>query len=311
MTLFCQAIKREAIVINLDPANEKTNYECAIDVRELINIDFPMDELNLGPNGGLMYCMEYIEKNFDWLEEKLKKYKGKYLLFDMPGQIELYTHHHSTPKILAKLQKAGHRLTAVNLVDSHYCTVPSLFISVLLTSLSTMIHLEMPHINILSKVDLLPKYGKLAFNLEFYTDVLDLDYLLQFLEDEQRGDLDHDLQKVDDDEDDGPVKLDDDNDEKAEINNQEPQGEMEKKFHKLNKSICELVNDYSLVAFIPLNVMDKDNMEYVLRTIDKSNGYVYGGLTSGNEMIFTVADSDAFSHAKVDDIQEKYFDPIG
>jgi len=38
---------------------------------------------------------------------------------------------------------------------------------------------EQPHVNILSKVDLIEKYAKLPFNLDFFTDVLDLSYLLQ------------------------------------------------------------------------------------------------------------------------------------
>lgn len=29
------------------------------DVRELISLDDVMEELGLGPNGGLVYCMEY------------------------------------------------------------------------------------------------------------------------------------------------------------------------------------------------------------------------------------------------------------
>ena len=28
-------------------------------------------EMNLGPNGGLVYCMDYLEKNMDWLQEAL------------------------------------------------------------------------------------------------------------------------------------------------------------------------------------------------------------------------------------------------
>ena len=32
---------------------------------------FVMDELKLGPNGGLVYCMEYLVDNIDWLEETL------------------------------------------------------------------------------------------------------------------------------------------------------------------------------------------------------------------------------------------------
>lgn len=40
---------------------------------------------------------------------------------------------------------------------------------------------EMPHINVLSKADLIEKHGKLHFNLDFYTDVLDLEELVGLL----------------------------------------------------------------------------------------------------------------------------------
>ena len=39
--------------------------------------------------------------------------------------------------------------------------------------------MEQPHVNVLSKVDLIEKYSKLPFNLDFFTEVLDLSYLLQ------------------------------------------------------------------------------------------------------------------------------------
>ena len=49
------------------------------------------------------------------------------------------------------------RLTAVHLVDSHLCSDPNKYLSALLLSLSTMLHLELPHINVLSKMDLLER----------------------------------------------------------------------------------------------------------------------------------------------------------
>ena len=39
-----------------------------------------------------------------------------------------------------------------------------------------MLHLELPHINLLSKIDLIEQYGKLRFNLEFYTEVRNQSY---------------------------------------------------------------------------------------------------------------------------------------
>ena len=43
------------------------------------------------------------------------------------------------------------------------------------------LQLALPHINVLSKMDLLEKYGKLPFNIDYYTEVLDLNYLVQEL----------------------------------------------------------------------------------------------------------------------------------
>ena len=98
-------------------------------------------------------------------------------------QVELYTHHNSVRNIIHQLQTADdHRLVAVHLVDSHYCSDPGKFIAVLLTSLATMLQMELPHVNVLSKADLMEKHGKLNFGVDFYTEVLDLSYLLDHLQ---------------------------------------------------------------------------------------------------------------------------------
>jgi hypothetical protein len=55
------------------------------------------------------------------------------------------------------------------LIDSYYCSVPSTYISAVLLSLSTMLHLELPHINVLSKIDLVEKYGKLGTTTRRHT----------------------------------------------------------------------------------------------------------------------------------------------
>ena len=59
------------------------------------------------------------------------------------------------------------QLTAVHLVDAHLCSDPGKYVSALLLTLSTMLHLELPHINVLSKIDLIESYGKLGVALFF------------------------------------------------------------------------------------------------------------------------------------------------
>ncbi|TFY55457.1 hypothetical protein EVG20_g9310 [Dentipellis fragilis] len=172
------ALNRPISIVNLDPANDNIPYPCAIDISQLITLQDVMREHGLGPNGGMLYCMEYLEANYDWLEDRLKELgKDAYVLFDLPGQVEISTNHDSLKHIVSRLQKSGWRLAAVHLCDAHYVTDASKYISLLLLSLRAMLHLELPHINVLSKVDLISQYGDLDFNLDFYTEVQDLSHL--------------------------------------------------------------------------------------------------------------------------------------
>uniref|UniRef100_G3MRC4 GPN-loop GTPase 2 n=1 Tax=Amblyomma maculatum TaxID=34609 RepID=G3MRC4_AMBMU len=235
MRELCTAIGRRVAVVNLDPANDLLPYEAAVNISDLIELRDVMDSLKLGPNGGLVYCMEYLETNLAWLCGQLAKVRGCYLFIDCPGQVELYTHHSSVRNIVSQLQALGYRLSATHLVDSHYCSDPGKFISVLLTSLSTMMHMELPHINVLSKVDLVEKYGKLHFGLDFYTEVMDLSFL-------------------------------------ADVLSEDP---FLKKYKKLNEALAGVIEDYSLVSFLPLNVQEKESMWSVLKACDRSNGYIF------------------------------------
>ncbi len=56
-----------------------------------------MEEHNLGPNGGLVFCMESLLVNFDWLEEKLIELDTHYIIFDCPGQVlqVSFQHHYN------------------------------------------------------------------------------------------------------------------------------------------------------------------------------------------------------------------------
>lgn len=66
---FCNGIithlhtaKRTGHLVNLDPAanQDAFEYDPAIDIRDLISLDDVMEHLGYGPNGGLVYCFEYV-----------------------------------------------------------------------------------------------------------------------------------------------------------------------------------------------------------------------------------------------------------
>ncbi|KAH7922556.1 hypothetical protein BV22DRAFT_986729, partial [Leucogyrophana mollusca] len=76
-------------------------YPCAIDIAALITLQDAMDAHGLGPNGGTLYCTEYLEANFDWLEAHLADLGADaYVLFDIPRQVELSTNHESLKHIV-------------------------------------------------------------------------------------------------------------------------------------------------------------------------------------------------------------------
>jgi GTPase SAR1 family protein len=104
------AIGRKCSVVNLDPANDHTNYACVLDVRDLVKLEEIMEDDELGPNGGILYAMEELEHNIDWLEKALSNLGEDYVIFDCPGQVELFTHHSSLRNIFFRIQKLGYRV---------------------------------------------------------------------------------------------------------------------------------------------------------------------------------------------------------
>jgi GPN-loop GTPase len=89
------------------------------------------------------------------LQARIKPHMNaqEYFLFDCPGQAELHMCHESFRSISDAMTRDWHlSLAAVQLVDSHLCTSPHKLLSALLMCLTSMLHLELPHVNVLSKV---------------------------------------------------------------------------------------------------------------------------------------------------------------
>lgn len=254
---------RNAFIINLDPANDCLPYKPAIDSTSFTNVNDVMRESKLGPNGAMIRCMEILDESHEWLQDniidilttELKKSEQStdenkdqnksesqhrfrpYFLFDCPGQSELYTHHDAMRNIVKKLMKRNDffdlRLTCVNLCDAYHASDLGKYIGLVMNSLCTMLNIELPHVNILSKVDKLESYGKTRFNLDFYCEVLDLKYLLET----------------------------------------ELETPFYAKYRALSKAIIDVIDDYSLVTFVPLNIQQAEDIHQVLQLIDKANGY--------------------------------------
>ena len=61
MYQFLSALGRKCSVVNLDPANETTNYPCALDIRDFVRVEEVMEREGLGPNGGVLWSLEEVE----------------------------------------------------------------------------------------------------------------------------------------------------------------------------------------------------------------------------------------------------------
>lgn len=170
---FKVALRRTARVVNLDPAAETFAYDCYVDVRELISVDDVMEELDYGPNGGLVYAMEYVADNMEWLEDQIgDALDDDYYIFDCPGQIELYSHLTVMRQIVDMLQNQDFRVAGVYCIDVSFVEDSAKFISGALSALTAMVNLELPHINVLTKCDLLPPDRDVEAFIEGDTDAL-------------------------------------------------------------------------------------------------------------------------------------------
>ncbi len=259
MQHYYQLRGRPCAVVNLDPANHDPPYECSVSVEELISLEEAQRELKLGPNGAMVYCMEYVAKNLDWLHERVEPLvkEGKFLLFDLPGQVELFNVNDALKDILREMTSAKWdlRVCTTHLVDSHLCADPGKYVAALMLSLSSMLHLETPHVNILSKVDLMDKYGDLDFNLEYYTDVQDLQYVADRITEGKLGPAGS-----------GPSSV-----------STPGAALLRKKYGKLTRGLCELIEDFSLVNFATLSIEDEQSVANVVALTDKCVGYIGGG----------------------------------
>lgn len=228
-------LKRKCYVVNLDPAAEHFDYPVEHDIRELIHLDDVMqdEELKFGPNGGLIFCMEYFAKNMDWLKEAVVPdiEDETYYLFDCPGQIELYTHLPVMKTLVENLQDWDFRICGVFLVDSQFLGEPSKFISGTLSSLSCMINLEITHISVMTKIDLLSKASKKQLQRV-------LDPEMQSLIIAEMCETYHD-----------------------------------KKYQKLTETLCQIIDDYSMVRFLPLDRSAEESINIILQHIDMALQY--------------------------------------
>lgn len=257
MLEHCESIGRSAHLINLDPAAENFAYEPSKDIRDLISVDDVMEELQFGPNGGLIFALEYMLENPEWLEEELGDYSDEFLIIDCPGQIEIYSHFDIMPRIMRTFQQKDYRVCAVYLMESQWLDDPSKFFAGVINATAAMLQLGVPHLNLISKMDMcidkfLPKPrdelspAELEEEEERICDVLEETNPLHpyFFPD--------------------PWVLE---------RSLESSFHSKPQFKALNRTLIQLIEEFDMVNFIPLNIKSESSLAAILSHIDNATQY--------------------------------------
>ncbi|VVB94750.1 GPN-loop GTPase [uncultured archaeon] len=143
----------DAITVNLDPGIENAPYVPDVDIREWIKLRDIMKEHGVGPNGAQIIAADMLALNINEMKEIIESFETEYVIFDTPGQMELFVLRQSG-KYLIDAFGADNSIIGF-LYDPIISRNPSGFISLMLQAASVQVRFNVPFINILTKSDLL------------------------------------------------------------------------------------------------------------------------------------------------------------
>ena len=166
-----------------------------------------------------------------------------------------------------------------------------------------MLNLELPAINVLSKIDLMTKYGEVDFDLDYYTELPEITQMLFCVD---RLDLEriylmirkNRARTAQGEEIDEPSSSNDEpNDSENNTNTDymcdeeifvnRPKDQFQKQYRKyvlmtsnlliilyrLYWGLCELIDDFGLLSYLPLDIQSTTSIEKIVNVADKANGF--------------------------------------
>lgn len=140
-------------VLNLDPGVENLPYTCDVDVRDYVDLISVMKQYDLGPNGAMIMASDLIASKIDDLQRDVDNVNPDYLIIDTPGQIELFAYRTSGPFFVQNFNVE--QKSAIFLHDGSLVTTPTNFVSMALLASSIKLRLNLPFVNVLTKIDLI------------------------------------------------------------------------------------------------------------------------------------------------------------
>lgn len=143
----------DAITVNLDPGIEHAPYVPDVDIRDWIKLKDIMEDYGVGPNGAQIIAADMLGLNIGEMKDIIESFETEYVIFDTPGQMELFTLRQSG-KVLVDSFGADRSIIGF-LYDPVISKTPSGFITLLLQAASVQVRFNVPFMSILTKSDLL------------------------------------------------------------------------------------------------------------------------------------------------------------
>mmetsp|Transcript_18587 Transcript_18587/g.28925 ORF Transcript_18587/g.28925 Transcript_18587/m.28925 type:complete len:250 (+) Transcript_18587:2726-3475(+) len=156
---FLKAKQKPVSFINLDCGkNYRVNFE-DVNIIDLIKWEEIVYEMHLGPNAAILFSFEYLKKNLFWIEKNLFDLnflnREFYLILDLPGQIELFSHYSNLKYLSSRFDRLGFKVKFLLLNDYFTYKDPSVSINILLTIIGIHLNLAASIYFILTKSEII------------------------------------------------------------------------------------------------------------------------------------------------------------
>ena len=113
-----------------------------------------MKQYSLGPNGAIVTSLNLFATKFDQVLHLIEKRSGecKYVIFDTPGQIEVFTWS-ASGSIITEALAAGFPTVVVYVMDTVKSVNPVTFMSNMLYACSILYKTKLPFVIAMNKVN--------------------------------------------------------------------------------------------------------------------------------------------------------------
>ncbi|XP_025091920.1 LOW QUALITY PROTEIN: GPN-loop GTPase 1-like [Pomacea canaliculata] len=167
LTAHLHARKTPPYVVNLDPAVREVPYPANIDIRDTVNYKEVMKQYSLGPNGGIVTSLNLFATRFDQVITFVEKKSTEcqYVIFDTPGQIEVFTWSASGTIITESLASVFPTVI-VYVMDTSRSVSPITFMSNMLYACSILYKSKLPFLIAMNKIDIISN----SFAVEWMRD---------------------------------------------------------------------------------------------------------------------------------------------